>query len=246
MKGSTSFSTGCTANPQNARPQTHNSLGLYNRMAKDKVTLSFVGLLYEPFHVIPRRLVPAMVRGFEHLAAGGFTASGLAACHCGIPPILQAIPAAGDSCPKLIQRQPAVQGRAAHIERPADVHHQHLLVGVERFRRLNPWIIRQDRLPTSQPTTRTGCRQPSPGTFLNQPPLKLRQAGEHIEDQFATGRRRVNGPVADRLEPYPTLTEFLDQIDQVPNRPAQAIQTPYQQRIAVFKLGEAFVQAGPG
>ena len=69
---------------------------LYNNPTKAKVSLAFVGLLYEPILAISRRLVPAMGGCFALPAAAGLATSGLPACHCGISPLLQAIPPAGD------------------------------------------------------------------------------------------------------------------------------------------------------
>src|SRR5208283_4174812 len=105
-----------------------------------------------------------------------------------------------------LHRHIPVKGWPGNPQRLADVLDWHRFIGVHFLGRLHAGIIHGHRLPTSQPATRTRCRQASLGAFLNQPPLKLRQAGEHIEDQLTAGGRRVNGTIANRLEPYATLT----------------------------------------
>ena len=66
-----------------------------------------------------------------------------------------------------------------------------------------------------------------------------------MEDQFAAGRSRVDGPVTDRLEPDPALPQVFDDIDQVAYRPPQAIKPPDDEGVAGLEVLQALVKAGP-
>jgi hypothetical protein len=101
------------------------------------------------------------------------------------------------------------------LECLADGAYCHALVSVELLRGLNPGVVQRHRWPTSEPSTRTGSLESCIRALLNQPPLKLGQRTEHVEDKFPAGGRRINGTVAERLEPHAALVEVFHEVNQV-------------------------------
>ena len=115
---------------------------------------------------------------------------------------------------------------------------------MQRLCGLNARIIRRHRRTPTEAATGTRRRQTSAGTLLNQPPLELGQCREDVEDQLAAGRRGVNRAVAQRLEPDAPLPEVFDDVDEVANRPPEAVKPPDDEGVAGLQMLQASVEAG--
>lgn len=86
-----------------------------------------------------------------------------------------------------------------------------------------------DGLPPAETAARPRGVQACPGSFLDEPPLELREGGEDLEDELAGGRGRVDDTIADRTETNPSL-------------PQQLVRSRLQPRSRTFvaKLREAY------
>jgi RibD C-terminal domain len=94
----------------------------------------------------------------------------------------------------------------------------------------------------------TGSSEPGVGPFADEVAFELGQGGEHMEDELA-----ARGGGVDRLleaaEPDAAISQPIDDVDQVPQRPAEAVQFPDDQGVAggAAGLGAARGWAGwPG
>jgi hypothetical protein len=94
-----------------------------------------------------------------------------------------------------------------------------------------------------------GGSQTGVGAFADEVAFELGQGGEHVEDELATG-----GGGVDRLlqasEPDPAVGQASDGVDQVPQRPAKAVEFPDDQGVAGAQLVEELLEdravgAGP-
>src|SRR5918997_6341847 len=86
--------------------------------------------------------------------------------------------------------------------------------------------------------------QPSHRPLKHQVPLELRHRSEDVEDQLAPGRGRVDA-LAQAHELYPALLQSPNQLDELLQRPAETVELPHHQRIALAHVFQRGTQLGP-
>lgn len=79
--------------------------------------------------------------------------------------------------------------------------------------------------------------EPGLGVLTDQVPFKLRQRAEHVEDQFAAAGGRVD-VLLETFEPHAPLGQGRDDLDQMPQRPPQAVELPNDEHVAGPQLAE--------
>ncbi len=82
------------------------------------------------------------------------------------------------------------------------------------------------------------------GAFLDEVPFELRQRGEDVEHEPATGRGGVDG-LLQGPEPDAALGESVQLIDEVPDGPTEPVESPDDESVAGAELVEELVELGP-
>lgn len=103
--------------------------------------------------------------------------------------------------------------------------------------------MRIESRPTAGTASGTGGDKSGLGTFSNEPTLEVGQRREDVKDEFAAGGRGVDGTVTDGAEADAALFQFVDQGYQMPDRAAEAVESPDQQHVTLAKLGETRFQS---
>jgi hypothetical protein len=80
-------------------------------------------------------------------------------------------------------------------------------------------------------------------SFANQAALEFGNGRDDVEDEPAAVRGGVDS-VGQAAEPDAALAQILDGVDQVPNRPAQAVKFPYDEHVTRLQLGQGLLQLG--
>jgi hypothetical protein len=88
----------------------------------------------------------------------------------------------------------------------------------------------------------SGGGQPGVGPFADEVAFELGQGGEDMEDELAAGGGGVDR-LLEAAEPDPAVGQAGDGVDQMAQRPAQAVELPDDQGIAGAQLVE---QLGEG
>jgi hypothetical protein len=102
----------------------------------------------------------------------------------------------------------------------------------------------QHRWPAAAAAPGPGSGQARGRALADEVAFELGQGGEHMEDELAA---RGGGGV-DRLleaaEPDPTVGQAGDGVDQVPERPAKAVELPDDQSVAGPQLVQELLEVG--
>src|SRR5690554_246642 len=98
-------------------------------------------------------------------------------------------------------------------------------------------------LATARAPELAGYFQPGAGAFDGQLALPLGEAGHAVEEEPARRRAGVDG-VGETLELVALLVQLADQIDQLIDRPAQPLELPHDQGVALAQHFEGLGQAG--
>lgn len=150
--------------------------------------------------------------------------------------------------PRGLERLPAslpllqvpIQRAPREIQQLADVRHGVLFAVVELEEQL--LLSRAELLPPAPVSaTGPGGLKASHRAFSNQVPLKLSKRSEDLEDQPAPRGRGVNR-LLQAPEPNSSILESLDCLDQVLERPSQAIQSPDNERVTRPQVHESQIK----
>jgi len=102
-------------------------------------------------------------------------------------------------------------------------------------------VAGQHRRPAAAAATGPGSGQPSAGAFADQVAFELGQGSEHVEDELAAGGGGVDG-LLQAAESDPALGQLGEGVDQVAQRPAQAVQLLHHQGVAGAELVQDLVE----
>jgi hypothetical protein len=89
-----------------------------------------------------------------------------------------------------------------------------------------------------------GGVEPDPGPLADEVPLELGQGGEDVEDELAAAGRRVDA-LPEAAEPDTPVAEGSEGLDQVAERPAEAVELPDDDRVPPVGEGQGLPQAHP-
>ena len=89
----------------------------------------------------------------------------------------------------------------------------------------------------------TSCDKPSFGSFGDQSPLEVGQRGEDVEDEFAAGRRGVNGSVTNGAEADAASLQVVNERYEMANGSPESVEPPDQQYVSLAKFGKARFQS---
>jgi len=101
------------------------------------------------------------------------------------------------------------------------------------------------RFAATGPPAAAGSDQTSLGAFPDQGGLVVGHQGEHSEDEFAVGGGGVHDPVGQRKHSYAPGFQSGDDVDQVPQVPAEPVDFPDDQGVARPQVLQAAVPLWP-
>jgi hypothetical protein len=96
-------------------------------------------------------------------------------------------------------------------------------------------VAGQHRRPTPLTAAGPGRGQPSGRALADEVTFELGQGREHVEDELAAGGGGVDR-LLEAAEPDAAVGEPRDSVDQMPQRPAQAVELPDDQGVAGAEL----------
>ena len=99
-------------------------------------------------------------------------------------------------------------------------------------------------LPSPQPAAGARSGQPGTGPFPDEVALELGQRAEDVKDQFAARGGGIDA-LGQAAQANLALLEGGDDLDEVPQGAAQAVQAPDDQGIAGAHVGQRLREAGP-
>ena len=138
--------------------------------------------------------------------------------------------------------QTAVDGGSSYIHHRGDLVHRH------RPRRVQPLyfldLLRVESGGTSAfPASCPGGFEAGAGAFADQVAFELRQRTEDVEHERAAGRAGVDR-LGQRAELHSPLVEYRHQIDQVLHAPAEPVELPHDDGVALAQEVEHVVEFG--
>jgi 5-methylcytosine-specific restriction enzyme subunit McrC len=116
-------------------------------------------------------------------------------------------------------------------QRRTNVLHGIPRVSIHRHRQRSSSFVQHLRTTTQTPT-RSSRLQPRPRAFADEFPLELRDGSKDMKEQHAIGCRRVD-VLLNALEANASSLQIVDALDQILQRPPQAIQFPHHERVAL-------------
>jgi hypothetical protein len=105
------------------------------------------------------------------------------------------------------------------------------------------WAVITEGRPPWRPRG-PGGGQPRGGAFANEVAFELRQGREDVEDELAAGGGGVDC-LLQAPESDPALSQSSDGVDQVAERPAEAVELPHNQGVTRPQLVQELLENGP-
>ncbi len=97
--------------------------------------------------------------------------------------------------------------------------------------------------PPSRATSGTRSDKSGLGAFGDQSPLEVGQGGEDVEDEFAAGRRGVDGSVTNGAEADAPSLQVVNERHKMADGSPESVEPPDQQDVALAKFGKACFQS---
>ena len=105
-------------------------------------------------------------------------------------------------------------------------------------------LLGKPRRATTFSTAGARCCQAGHRPFPNDIAFKFGEGGEKVKGQFPVRRSRIDG-IIQRFEPGAFVLDLSDQVDQIAERAAQAIQFPNNDEVAFPELIDHSAQFRP-
>jgi hypothetical protein len=136
-----------------------------------------------------------------------------------------------------------IQRRRRHAKAMRDLSHADVGIGEHCLGRLDV-VVREFRRTASGAANAPRGGETRLGALSDQAALEFRQCAEHVKNEAPLRRRRVEsfGQAAKRDIFQP---QFLNGFDQLLHRTRQAIELPYDQRIAAARKFQRVAQGWP-
>lgn len=100
------------------------------------------------------------------------------------------------------------------------------------------WIVSVETWTATMTASGTSSDKPGLGAFGDQPPLEVGQGGEDVEDEFAAGRRGVDGSVANGAEADAPSLQVVNQRHEMADGAPESVEPPDQKYVALAKSGK--------
>src|SRR5947199_2597394 len=139
--------------------------------------------------------------------------------------------------------QIAIARRLRDPQRPADVLDRVRRVAMEQGG-VPLLLVVELAGPAALPPAGPRRGETREGSLPDDVPLDFGQGPEDVEDELAAAARRVDG-LLHALEAHPAVAQVGDRLDEVPQRPPEAIELPDHEPIAGPQVGQGPLQAGP-
>src|SRR3990172_3225401 len=105
-------------------------------------------------------------------------------------------------------------------------------------------LLVEDGTPATLSTTGASRGEPGHGALADEIPLELSERPEDVEDQLSGAGGGVD-VLVEGTETDAARLELANNLDEVAKRPADAIELPDHERVALARVGERVVEAGP-